>query len=270
MKRILLIISLLLPACLHLSADPVAEAEKYCKSKDYTAAISTLREAIDRQGASAELYHDLGNAYYRAGNFGGAVLNFRRALILNPSQSESENNLKATQADVQRLNEANMGDSQADPTPDNSNLVSSLKSAIASPGSNFWCILSIVLFIAGVIAVAVYLLVKHVATRKICFFGGGILVLLSLLALLFSWYSRSRALSGDSAVIVAKEISLKTSPAADAKPVATPLVCGTELKVLGSQKGTDGKPWTHVYLNSDFSGWVPAADIEIISVPGLK
>ena len=35
------------------------------------------------------LFYDLGNAYYRTGDFGRAILNYERALALDPAQPEA-------------------------------------------------------------------------------------------------------------------------------------------------------------------------------------
>src|SRR2546430_2165903 len=43
---------------------------------------------------NANLFYDLGNAYYRLGNFGKAILNYERALALDPRHPEADANLR--------------------------------------------------------------------------------------------------------------------------------------------------------------------------------
>src|SRR5436853_5395074 len=43
---------------------------------------------------NANLFYDLGNARYRLGDFGQAVLNFERALALDPRHPEADANLR--------------------------------------------------------------------------------------------------------------------------------------------------------------------------------
>ena len=47
-----------------------------------------------KQGASAELYYNLGNAYYRTENITRAVLNYERALLLSPGDADIRFNLQ--------------------------------------------------------------------------------------------------------------------------------------------------------------------------------
>src|SRR5882757_6248479 len=61
----------------------------------------TFREAIGHYEAaaragewSASLLYDLGNAYFRTGDFGRAILNYERALALEPNHPETQANLR--------------------------------------------------------------------------------------------------------------------------------------------------------------------------------
>src|SRR4030081_2618451 len=51
-------------------------------------------EALVRAGQwSANLFYDLGNAYFRTSDFGRAILNYERALALQPNHPEAQANL---------------------------------------------------------------------------------------------------------------------------------------------------------------------------------
>ena len=56
---------------------------------------ATGYENLIRSGNwNADLFYDLGNARYRLGDFGQAILNFERALALDPRHAEAEANLR--------------------------------------------------------------------------------------------------------------------------------------------------------------------------------
>lgn len=271
MRNIFIIIVLCLGALLPArAADAVAEARRLYEAKDYMGAIGLLQKELNEKGFSAELYYDLGNVYYKAGNYGAAILNYERALCLKPSMSLASNNLAVASNDVLRINESLTGDRNLDPSPATPTALQSLYGMIVSRGSNFWCVTSIVLFLLAVAAVICYLFFKGVALRKTGFFGGGILLLLSALSLLFSFMARGAVLSSRNAVVMAREIQLRANPSADAKETGAPLANGTLLQVVEERAGADGKPWVCVYLNGDYTGWIPASDIEKVNVPGLK
>jgi tetratricopeptide (TPR) repeat protein len=60
---------------------------------EYQQAITDY-EALLKQGGSAELYYNLGNAYYRTENITKAVLNYERALLLSPGDRDIRFNLQ--------------------------------------------------------------------------------------------------------------------------------------------------------------------------------
>lgn len=263
---LLLLIVAISPA---LAADINKEVADALKAKNYDKAITDLQSEMAR-GSSTELYYDLGNVYYAAGNYGAAVLNYERALRLDPHNSQAKNNLAYTQNEVVKLNEALRGDRNIDPYPAAPSALHALKLFVITPGSDFWCVVSIALFLLAVISFAVYLLVQPVKVRKITFFGSGILVILAAVSLCFSFVSRSAMLSKDEVVIMAAQVNLKSAPGAKGKDVAAPIVSGTVLKLIGQPKKTDGAEWINVSLNGDYTGWLQLSDAEIITVPELK
>src|SRR6266446_10664972 len=69
-----------------------------------------FKEAIDgydqlvRSGQwSANLFYDLGNAYFRVGDFGHAILNYERALALDRHHPEADANLRIARDEARAL-----------------------------------------------------------------------------------------------------------------------------------------------------------------------
>src|SRR5436853_6814321 len=66
-------------------------------------AISSY-EALIRDGQwSANIFYDLGNAYFRTGDFGRAILNYERALALDRHHPESAANLRVARDEARAL-----------------------------------------------------------------------------------------------------------------------------------------------------------------------
>lgn len=61
---------------------------------NYRDAISQYEVLIERNGYSAPLLFNLGNACYRAGEFGRAILNYERAQVLAPNDESINSNLR--------------------------------------------------------------------------------------------------------------------------------------------------------------------------------
>ena len=70
------------------------EANSFFEQRDYESAIR-LYESIIADGAeSADVYYNLGNAYFKSGDLGHAVLNYLRARRLDPSDEDINHNLE--------------------------------------------------------------------------------------------------------------------------------------------------------------------------------
>ena len=65
----------------------VKKAEDAYMSDKYGEAISIYQEVMQKEGVSSDLYYNMGNAYYKSGQLGKAVLFYERALLLNPVKS---------------------------------------------------------------------------------------------------------------------------------------------------------------------------------------
>ena len=70
-----------------------AEADQAYREKKYQQAIKDY-ESLLRSGVSASLYYNLGNAYYRTDNITKAILNYERAALLEPGNSDIKFNLQ--------------------------------------------------------------------------------------------------------------------------------------------------------------------------------
>ena len=70
------------------------EAETAYTSEDYAKAIALYEEVLSSHGESAAVYYNLGNAYYKAGKLGPAILNYERCLLLQPGDADARFNLQ--------------------------------------------------------------------------------------------------------------------------------------------------------------------------------
>jgi len=60
---------------------------------DYEGAVAAYRDAVSSGVVAPALYYNLGNAHYRTGDLGRAVLNYERALRLAPRDEDARANL---------------------------------------------------------------------------------------------------------------------------------------------------------------------------------
>ena len=76
-------------------AQTKAQADSAYINKDYAQAIE-IYESLLKQGESGEIYYNLGNAYFKHDELGRAILNYERALLLQPGNNDVNANLDRT------------------------------------------------------------------------------------------------------------------------------------------------------------------------------
>ena len=107
MKKTLLILPvLLISLCALAATDPQSEkqAEEFYREGKYNEAAEIYRKLRASGMESAILYYNLGNCYYKLGENTQAILNYERALLLDPSDASARYNLKmAQQAIVDKI-----------------------------------------------------------------------------------------------------------------------------------------------------------------------
>lgn len=82
----------------------IKEAESAYAKEDYSKAIELYEGLLKSNGESAAIYYNLGNAYYKSGKTAPAILNYERALLLEPGDSDIRFNLQmARQKSVDKI-----------------------------------------------------------------------------------------------------------------------------------------------------------------------
>ena len=71
-----------------------AKANKELSAGDFKAAIADYEAMVAAREWSPNLFYNLGNAYFRVHDFGRAILNYKRALQIDPHHPEAEANLR--------------------------------------------------------------------------------------------------------------------------------------------------------------------------------
>ena len=114
MKRILFYIIASLVA-IQSHANIIAKADSAYLSDNFAEAVQLYEQALEELGPSAERYYNLGNAYYRQGQLGAAILNYERSLRLDPSNKDARENLEFVNSKVLGfvLNGVNLGTKSA-------------------------------------------------------------------------------------------------------------------------------------------------------------
>ena len=198
---------------------------------------------------SPELYYNLGNACFKQDDLAHAILNYERALKLDPSYSDARYNLEFAQGLVQDKIEA---------VPEFFLSIWGRKLCWLL-SSDAWAVLFLILLAATLACVLLFLLGRSVAARKGGFIAGIVALVLCLLCLSFSFWQRNDYRKADSAIVTRPVTTVRSSPGQDAAKDLFVLHEGTKVKLLD----TVGS-WLNIELADGRQGWLPDTDLEII------
>ena len=245
-KTAVLLLLLIVPLTGH--AVTKAEADSAFVRGEYQQAIKDY-EALLKQGASADLYYNLGNAYYRSENITRAVLNYERALLLSPGDRDIRFNLQiARSKTIDKI------------VPESEMFFFTwYRSWVNLMSVDAWAWTALVSLALVIILLLIYLFSERIWLRKIGFFGGLVLLALFVLSNIFAWQQKQDLLFRKGAIIVSPSVTVKSTPA----------VNGTDLFILheGTKVSiTDGsmKGWTGIRIADGKEGWVESKMMEAI------
>ncbi len=198
---LLVMLLLCLATQAHAISKSLADAE-YARG-NYVQAIKDY-EALLRQNASADIYYNLGNAYYRTDNITRAVINYERALLLSPGDEDIRFNLQmARSKTIDKI------------TPESQMFfVTWYRSLVSLMSVDAWARLALISLAAALVLLLVYLFARRIALRKLAFFGAIALLVVFVAANLFAWQQRQQLTHRNGAIVVSPVASVKKTPAA--------------------------------------------------------
>lgn len=253
---ILSIISLISP--LVLSASGIEDASKAMKGGEPEKAIEIYDSIAKRDGVSAELFTNLGNAWYENGNTGMAVLYLLRARMLNPADKQVNSNLGFLRSRVLDANKMELKDKKGNLEPQEPTFMESVYQYIAlDHTSDMWATWAAILFIIAMGGAAAYFFTNSVMLRKVGFFAALIAIIVSVILIIFAFMAAHSEVNNKVAVVVVPKADLYTQPMAEAETSAAPIHSGSEVEIL--QRNNDG--WVKVSYNSRSEGWTEAKNV---------
>ena len=196
-------------------------------------------EALIRDGQwSASVFYDLGNGYFRSGDFGRAILNYERALALERHHPEATANLQIARDEAHAL--------ELQPSwPERYLQFATVSQYSITAAVAFW--------IAAFCLAALIFTPRRSAT---------VISVLLVMLLLFAgamfaiWQLEGGSKGVALAIVTGKDVQARLATANTANAVLS-LPAGSEIKVL-STRGD----WIYAALPNNLRGWIPAKNAE--------
>lgn len=225
-----------------------AEGDSAYMRDDYASAIQ-IYENLLKKGEAADVYYNLGNSYYKAGDIAKAILSYERALLLQPGNADIRANLEIARSKTI---------DKVVPVPEIF-FVSWAKSLINSMSIDAWAKLGIVFFILLLVSLYLFFFSKQIVWKKTGFIAGLVLLAFVILSNVFASQQKSELTNRNDAIVLSPSVTVRSTPSDS----------GTSLFILHEGhkveiKDNSMREWKEIRLEDGKVGWVPAFAIEVI------
>ncbi|MDH3216702.1 MAG: tetratricopeptide repeat protein [Candidatus Krumholzibacteria bacterium] len=254
------------PAAIEELTEVFRTANASYETGDYEAAITQYRRLVDRGIVDADLFYNLGNAYYKSNDLGNSVLFYLRSLRLLPRSSDAKDNLALVRSqlrDKQFVRDQNRIVRGVVWLHNNLNTTEMM--TFASASYVVFCLLTIALIFRGSALMArIYRKVSIVSPGRLIglSFTQDLLLAMGVVATLLvtsgiSVYSKLElAREFAEAVVIDNEIPVFSSPTNDAT-LQFKIHEGTVVRIRDERRD-----WIKIELPGKMSGWVAPGSIE--------
>jgi tetratricopeptide (TPR) repeat protein len=224
------------------SQDPFPAANQKYAAANFKQAAEQYEDIIKNGQWNAPIFYNLGNAYFQLHDFGRAVLNYERALALEPNHPEAQTNLSIAREEAHAL------EMQPDWRDQAQRFARPNQYAFAACGA-FWIGAFILVAVAGA------------GTRRAGFLIAGLVLLMVSGSLAFLVYSLESGPHGGNLGIVANGETQARLATADTAANVLTLPAGSEIKIE-EKRGE----WAYALLPNGMHGWVPLRQIDFVRI----
>lgn len=224
------------------------KADEAYTAGNYDTALEIYNAALDKGYESADLYYNVANCHFRKGALAASILNYERALKLDPSHDDAKHNLEfAESRTVDKID--SLGSLFL---VDWWNAIANITSADA------WAWIAISLFVVALVALSLYIFVRKMWVRKVGFSVAIVALFFTIISMLCAYTRYNVETSKAEAIVFSQTVTIKSSPDSSGNDLFI-LHEGTKVNI----KSTLGE-WVEISTLDGNSGWMPASAIEVI------
>lgn len=222
------------------------EATDFYAEGKYEQAIQNYEQILETGKTSVEVYYNLGNAYYKMDKVGPSIYYYNKALQIDPSNADVQNNLLfAQEKTIDVIQEA--------PQTGWDNFINKL---ISTFDFNTWAVWAIIFAIALMVFGSWYYFATGTGLKRILFMLGGLSIIACGLSLVFAFQQQNIQQSKRFAVVFDREAKVYAEPNHNSAEAFT-LHEGTKVKVLDNFRG-----YNQIKLADDSRGWISGESIK--------
>lgn len=243
-----IVVSLMLTLPTAANAITKENADSAYAHEQYQQAIKDYEELL-KGGVSADIYFNLGNAYYRIGNITRAVLNYERASLLSPGDGDIRFNLQlARSKTIDKI------------TPESEMFfVTWYRSLVNLMSVDGWARTALLSLGIAVFLALIYLFGGAIWLRKVGFFGTIVFLALFLLSNLFAFQQSQLLKNRTGAIVTDMSATVKSTPSQNGTDLFV-LHEGTKVEIVDDSMAW----WKKIKLADGRDGWIEVAKMETI------
>ena len=214
----------------------------------YDSSINLYNKVLNKNLESADLYYNLGNAWFKKGEIPHAILYYEKAKKLSPDDEDINYNLRVA----------------------NSMIVDKIETVpklffqewwayfYDLFGANQWAVILLVSWAVLILFFGIFVFSRSRKAKKTGFFLGVLFLLLTAVSYGLASQKYHHSISHNEAIVFTPTITVKSSPTQTAVDLFV-IHEGTKVKVLDKVDN-----WVKIKISNGSVGWVPENSVEEI------
>ncbi|MFW5758104.1 MAG: tetratricopeptide repeat protein [Bacteroidota bacterium] len=226
------------------------QANEAYKRSEYNHAIDLYQEILATGKVSPKVYFNLGNAYFKDNQLGKSILNYERALQLDPADTDIQYNLRLAKSKT------------IDKEDERLLLFYEVwwKSLYMTQSSDGWAITAVIFILLFFIFTGIYLFIRIRSVRKFSFYIALFFLLSFVFSIVFAQKQYNILTDNTQAIVMNPRVTVKSSPS-EQSPDLFLIHEGTKLTIRNAIN-----EWYEIQLPDGNIGWIKQESIEKISV----
>lgn len=214
----------------------------------YAEAIDLYEQILAVKYQSAELYFNLGNAYFKQGEIPSAILNYEKAKKLKPNDEDIDFNLNVANTKIV---------DKIEPVPELF-LWNWWKSVYNIFSADAWAKISVICIFAFFVLFGFYLFSKIMTIRKTAFYSGIVVLFLTIFTFTVAYQKYHLLTSQQEAIVFTPTITIKSSPNPNSVDLFV-LHEGSKVRII-ERVGE----WSEIKIANGSVGWLPTEALKNI------
>lgn len=227
----------------------VAQGNQAYNDGNFQKAADLFLSVIGQGFESADLYYNLGNAYFKLNDIPSSILYYEKALKLNPKDEDINFNLKLANSRII---------DKIEPVPEFF-LKKWWKQTVDLMPADKWAHLGITLFFLLLFFVTTFLVSRAVIIRKLSFWTSLILLIFTAFSLFVGYRAHRTQEKETDGIVFTPTVTVKSSPSENSVDLFV-VHEGTKVNILLDNL----QGWTEIKIANGSVGWIKSSDYKPI------